>query len=231
MIPQRKSIKIAILDDHAACQYGIEHYLDELTEIRVSANFSRSRDLLSWLQTHEVDVVLLDYVLGPDQIDGLNLIRLIRARFARCRILMTSSIEVPATVNLMLRAGARGFVGKSQDLRELAHAIHVVAAGRTYLSVELASVVPAAGRSRPGRTAGAPADRDVTQPSPEQLAETPLSPREHEVLRCCLNGMTVSEIAVKFSRSRKTISAQKQSAYRKLGVRNDVELFASRKAQ
>ncbi|WP_322040429.1 LuxR C-terminal-related transcriptional regulator [Burkholderia diffusa] len=41
--------------------------------------------------------------------------------------------------------------------------------------------------------------------------------------------MSVSEIASKFFRSPKTISAQKQSAYRKLGIRNDAELFAARK--
>jgi two-component system, NarL family, captular synthesis response regulator RcsB len=223
MISNHKSITLAILDDHAAVQHGIEHYLSDKTSIEVRGNFSRSHDLLRWLATHEVDVVLLDYVLGPDEIDGLNLIRLVRTRFHRSAILVTSSIEVPATVNLMLRAGAKGFVGKSQDLRELAYAIQAVAHGKTYLSTELAGVVPVVSRRE---------TPPVTMPaagSPSQLAETQLSPREHEVLRCCLNGMTVSEIALKFSRSRKTISAQKQSAFRKLGVRNDLELFASHK--
>jgi DNA-binding CsgD family transcriptional regulator len=56
-----------------------------------------------------------------------------------------------------------------------------------------------------------------------------LSPREHEVLRCYLAGMSVSDIAAKFARSSKTISTQKQSALRKLGIRSDAELFASRK--
>ncbi|WDD92472.1 response regulator transcription factor [Burkholderia sp. FERM BP-3421] len=227
MISNRKSITLAILDDHAAVQHGIEHYLADKTDIDVRGNFSRSRDLLRWLESHQVDVVLLDYVLGPDEIDGLNLIRLVHTRFQRCEILMTSSIEVPATVNLMMRAGAKGFIGKSQDLRELAHAVHVVARGKTYLSMELASIVPPARDGRAGREA--PTVTLTSASSPAQLAETQLSPREHEVLRCCLNGMTVSEIAIKFSRSRKTISAQKQSAFRKLGVRNDLELFASRK--
>jgi len=52
-----------------------------------------------------------------------------------------------------------------------------------------------------------------------------LSPREREVLRCCLEGMSVTQIAEKFARSVKTISGQKQAAFRKLGVRNDNELF------
>ncbi|WP_331458405.1 LuxR C-terminal-related transcriptional regulator [Burkholderia latens] len=41
--------------------------------------------------------------------------------------------------------------------------------------------------------------------------------------------MPVSDIASKFYRSPKTISSQKRSAFRKLGIRNDAELFASRR--
>lgn len=52
-----------------------------------------------------------------------------------------------------------------------------------------------------------------------------LSPKEQEVIRCFLTGMTVTDIAEKFSRSLKTVSGQKQSAMRKLGLKADHELF------
>lgn len=52
-----------------------------------------------------------------------------------------------------------------------------------------------------------------------------LTPKEQEVLRCFLDGMSVNSIAAKFSRSASTISTQKQSAYRKLGIKSDSELF------
>ena len=55
-----------------------------------------------------------------------------------------------------------------------------------------------------------------------------LSFREREVLRCFLAGMSVTQIALKFERSIKTISTQKQAAYKKLGVRNDNEIFKIR---
>jgi len=48
------------------------------------------------------------------------------------------------------------------------------------------------------------------------------------VLRCFLDGMTVNEIAAKFSRSKKTVSGHKQSALRKLGIRSDNDLFKVR---
>lgn len=52
-----------------------------------------------------------------------------------------------------------------------------------------------------------------------------LSPRELEVLRLTLQGFEVGQIAEKLSRSNKTISTQKRSAYRKLGISGDRELF------
>ncbi|BCQ69135.1 hypothetical protein PEQA60_31250 [Pseudomonas sp. Eqa60] len=44
-------------------------------------------------------------------------------------------------------------------------------------------------------------------------------------MRCFLDGLRISQIASKFSRSIKTISGQKQAAFRKLGIRTDAELF------
>ncbi|KDB09319.1 two component transcriptional regulator, LuxR family [Burkholderia sp. lig30] len=229
MRPDHKPIRVVILDDHAVVQHGIATYLTEKTGIQVAASFTRSRDLIRWLEGNHADVVLLDYTLGPDEIDGLNLIKLVNTRFPACRILMTSSSDTPATVNMTMRAGALGFFGKSENLRELSHAIHVIASGRPYISVELAGRM-AAGTVAEPRAAEQKADAGgAAAPASGLSADLRLSPREHEVLRCYLAGMTVSDIALKFSRSRKTISAQKQSAFRKLGIRNDVELFASRK--
>ncbi|CAG9263279.1 cable pilus system response regulator transcription factor CblR [Burkholderia sp. AW33-5] len=230
MRPELQPIRVVILDDHAVVQHGIASYLTERTGIEVAASFARSRDLISWLESNHADVVLLDYTLGPDEIDGLNLVKLVSTRFPDCKILMTSSSDTPATVNMTMRAGALGFFGKSENLRELVHAIRVVADGRSYISAELAGRVMASATPVQSVTAPKPAvSDDAPAAESEASADLRLSPREHEVLRCYLAGMSVSDIALKFSRSRKTISAQKQSAYRKLGIRSDAELFASRK--
>lgn len=52
-----------------------------------------------------------------------------------------------------------------------------------------------------------------------------MTSREQEVIRCYLAGMTITEIAEKFNRSIKTISTQKTTAFRKLGVTSNNELF------
>ena len=60
---------------------------------------------------------------------------------------------------------------------------------------------------------------------------TKLSVREQEVLRCMLDGMSILAIAAKFSRAISTVSAQKNSAFRKLGLRTNHELFKLRYLQ
>ncbi|WP_176300476.1 cable pilus system response regulator transcription factor CblR [Burkholderia vietnamiensis] len=230
MRPEHHPICVVILDDHAVVQHGIATYLTERTGIEVAASFAKSRDLIRWLEANHADVVLLDYTLGPGEIDGLNLVKLVNTRFPACRILMTSSSDTPATVNMTMRAGALGFFGKSENLDELAHAIRVVASGRSYISAELSDRMMSGMTTDPRMAEPKPASGDDTPSSDSgSSADLRLSPREHEVLRCFLAGMSVSDIASKFSRSPKTISAQKQAAFRKLGIRSDAELFASRK--
>ncbi|KUY55234.1 LuxR family transcriptional regulator [Burkholderia sp. RF7-non_BP1] len=229
MRPGHQPIRVVILDDHAIVQLGIASYLTEKNSIELVASFAKSRDLIRWLESNRADVVLLDYTLGPDEIDGLDLVKLINTRFPDCRMLMMSSSDSSATVNMTMRAGALGFFGKSEDLGELARAIRLVASGQSFISAELSHRITW-GTTTDSRGAEPRTASGDDSPSSDSgpAADFLLSPREHEVLRCFLAGMSVSEIASKFFRSPKTISAQKQSAYRKLGIRNDAELFAVR---
>ncbi|MET3219149.1 DNA-binding response regulator [Burkholderia stabilis] len=229
MKPEHHAIRVVILDDHAVVQHGIASYLTEDSGIEVVASFAKSRELIGWLRVNRVDVLLLDYTLGPGEIDGLNLVKVVNTRFPDCRILMMSSSDTPATATMSMRAGALGFFGKSEDLSELAHAIRVVAKGGIYISAELAAQIGSTAAPN-SRELNMKANRDAVPSAVSGLStDLGLSSREHEVLRCYLAGMSVSDIASKFSRSPKTISAQKQSAFRKLGIRSDAELFASRK--
>lgn len=141
-------------------------------------------------------------------------------RFKRCKVLVVSSHCTRARVTLALKAGSLGVLGKTQQLTELVVAIRTVAQGRIYLQRGMLSVLQE----------GESALRQMTIASKLETAmplrlSGSLTPKEQEVLRCFLDGMSVNSIAAKFSRSASTISTQKQSAYRKLGIRTDSELF------
>ena len=218
-----RPIRVVVLDDHAVVRHGLGARLKQEADIEVTGMFASGREIVQALKDSavEVDVLLMDYSLGPAEIDGLNLIRLIRVRYPDLKILVASAHHNKATVGMVMHAGARGFVGKEEELSELVRAIRTVAAGGKRLNPTLAAEM-----ERDTLNA-APADGSATESSElSALVDRPeLSPKEREVLRCCLDGMSVTDIAEKFARSIKTISSQKQSAYRKLGIRTDTELF------
>lgn len=211
-------LRIVLLDDHALIRDALKIRLSLESDFKVLGVHSTSRDLIEGLRNQEADLVILDYQLNEDELDGLRLIQLVRGHYPDLRIVIFSSSERPATVSMSIRAGANGFVGKSQETDELLRAIRVVALDRTYLSPAMAAELDKLPSPQSGTSPDLEGDKALVD-HPE------LSPKESEVLRCCLEGMSVSQIAAKFLRSNKTISGQKQAAFRKLGIRTDTELF------
>ena len=210
-------IHIALLDDHEVVRHGLSVRLREEPGLQVVGVYATTNALLSALQSMMADVLLIDFVLGADQLDGINLIRVLRLRHPRSKILMSSSRHNPDTVLMAMRAGAHGFVGKKQTLAELVAAIRCVFAGKFYLCDRMVALIST-------RWMSSLLSPDEAVKNPEDRLSV-LSPRESEVVRCYLAGLTVTQISHKFSRSIKTISGQKQSAFRKLGVRNDIDFF------
>ncbi|BBP80161.1 DNA-binding response regulator [Pseudomonas sp. Ost2] len=211
------SYTVMLLDDHELIRVGTSLWLSKEPDLEVVGSFSTGRELLAALAIRQPDILVIDFMLGPTEIDGINLIRALRVRYPDCRPLVLSAHYTPATVSLALRAGSWGFFGKTQRLDGLA-AIRTVARGKIYLHPIMAREVATVSEKEVYEAASAS----------EQVpacAHDILSPREREVLRCFLDGMSVNGIAEKFSRSANTISTQKQSAYRKLGIKTDSELF------
>lgn len=219
-------LRVALLDDHAAILHGLAARLAQERDIDVVGSFSGSQEMIAALQGSPVDFLLIDYALGHNDIDGHNLIRLLRIRFPKAKIIVTSAHDNQATVTLAIQAGASGFVGKGQNLDDLVTAIRTVAKGDTYLPPDVAAELDSRGAAQQVPQAASAEDLGA-EPGDSQILQgnAELTPREREVLRCFLSGMSVAQIAEKFSRSNKTISTQKQAGYRKLGIRSDAEFF------
>jgi len=200
-----QAIRVAVLDDHVVVRYGIELLIAHSTGCVWTGAASTSDELLRLLASAPCHVLILDYQLSTDEIDGWSLVRHLRAHFPHVRILVYTAYGSANVASMMRRAGAHGFLGKSAGLDLLMDAVRQVAAG------EFVFPAGTVDRSPPAGLGGGRAE---------------LSPRENEVLRCCLQGMCVTDIAQKFSRSVKTISAQKQAGFRKLGVRTDHDFLS-----
>jgi len=215
--------RVALLDDHPIISVGVAAMLSREQDFEVVGTYDNSRALIEGLATRPADVLVIDYALGREDIDGATLIRTLTDRFADARLIVYSAHYEPAAVASALRSGARGYVGKAQSPDQLAVAIRAVANGDLFvdadMSLKLLDTTTAFRKSNMDLAAGPIGEVEGF------VRGAKLSQREREVLRCFLNGMSVGEIAKKFDRSVKTISTQKFTAYRKLGVSSDNELF------
>lgn len=210
--------RIVLLDDHPIVIEGIERRLADVSRFEIVGTYTTARELIQALgaASEAIDLAIVDFSLGPNDVDGVNMLRALKLRFPHTAVLVLSSHFNPATVALALQAGVNGFLSKTQGPDDLIDAIDQIARGRTYLPTEMR-----------GQLDEISTATRVLGRTPGQVAEK-LSPREQEVLRCTLDGMSTSEISSKFSRAMSTISTQKKSAYQKLGIRTDAELFKMR---
>jgi two-component system capsular synthesis response regulator RcsB len=99
-----------------------------------------------------------------------------------------------------------GIIDKRDAADTLIEAIGVVFAGRIHLSEQVRVAL------------------DALDPAPHLRAGT-LSAREWEVFQLYVQGLAVHEIAARLQRSGKTISTQKRSAMRKLGLETEADLI------
>ncbi|WP_336777966.1 response regulator transcription factor [Pantoea sp. USHLN256] len=216
-----KNVSIALLDDHFLILRGLNDVLNEKHNFTVAGAFTNSEQLLKSLKTKLVDIVIIDYELAPADVDGLTLIKMLHRLHSSLPILVVSAHYNPATVALALRAGAKGFIGKNRPFEELQKAVIEVSRGQIYL--EPGMVQQLAEQQHQGEVL---INGNLSSDNVKRATSlSSLSPKELEVIRCFLTGMTVTDISEKFNRSIKTISGQKQSAMRKLGVKADHELF------
>lgn len=220
---QSSPLRIVLLDDHEFLLRGINDVLRGQPDFILTGSYTTSQQLFSALQENPADLAIIDYSLSPGDMDGLNLIKTLQIRYPGLIILVISALYNSATVALALRSGAKGFIGKSLPPEELLRAVRSTGRGKIYIEQEMAFQLAQLNNSTAFNE-----NQDQSVHLQKQVSLSMLSPKEQEVIRCFLEGMTVSEIADKFSRSIKTISGQKQTALRKLGLKADHELFLIR---
>lgn len=200
-------IRVIVADDHPAVLLGVDAILRQHGTFRVVARASSTDTLLNALDSMPADILLTDFMI-PDgeEADGLSLLgKILRARNSLPIVVLTM-LAHPETLATLLRLGVLGLVDKRGSADEIAIALSLAHAGRTYVS---------------------PAFRELISSMERRSAKggVQLSPRETEVVRRFSIGISLPEIAGQLHRSRKTVSRQKRDAMRKIGVTTDSELI------
>ncbi len=208
-----RPIRVLIVDDDPLVRAGLVMMLGGTDQVEVAGEASDGSEVLSAVDHHRPDVVLLD--LRMPKVDGLAAMALLRTQPSPPRILVLTTFDTDDQVLRALRAGAAGFLVKDTPPADIVRAIELVAAGESMLS-------PTVTRRLIERLAGE-ADSDAQQRAAVQrLASLP--ERDREIARGIGAGKPNAAIAEELHLSVATIKSHVSSMLAELGFDNRVQI-------
>jgi DNA-binding NarL/FixJ family response regulator len=197
-------MKILIVDDHALVRRGMSYVVKEgFPDADVSEAESAAAALVI-LRAKKIDLALVD-VRMPD-LDGLELLRTVKAEWPDIPVIMLSTYENAPYVKRALADGASGYLLKDATPQDLSQAINVALSGSgNVLSPRVIQNLfdDAESGSQNGRR-----------------SEFSLTQRENDILGLLAEGRSNREIAQALYLSEKTVKAHLAAIFRKLGVTN-----------
>jgi len=203
-------MRILIVDDHALVRRGMAYVVKEGFPDADVVEADGATSALETMRAGPADLALVD-VRMPD-LDGLELLRAIKADWPSVPVIMLSTYENAPYVKRALADGAAGYLLKDATPEDLSQAIHVaVSGGGNVLSPRviqnLFDDVESSGQNANGH--GKP-----------HRSEYNLTQREHDILALLSEGRSNRSIAQNLYLSEKTVKAHLAAIFRKLGVTN-----------
>jgi DNA-binding NarL/FixJ family response regulator len=199
-------MRILIVDDHALVRRGMNYVVKEGfpdAEVLEAESSAAALDVLHG--GGAVDLALVD-VRMPD-LDGLELLRAIKAEWAEMPVIMISTYENAPYVKRALADGAAGYLLKDATPEDLSQAINVALSGSgNVLSPRVIQNLFE--------------DQETSVNGHGRRNEYSLTQREHDILALLAEGRSNREIAQRLYLSEKTVKAHLAAIFRKLGVTN-----------
>lgn len=205
--PSRK--RILLVDDHPFMRMGMAHFINAQNDMRVCGEAADPAEAMRLTETLHPDLVLTDLNL-PGK-GGLELIKDLRALYPKLPILVVSMHDEPHYAPRVLRAGARGYLMKSESAVRLASGIREVFQGKMAVSERMSSIILELFAGKPGERAEVP--------------EARLSDRELEVLALIGSALSTRAVSCRLNISMKTVEAHRSNIKRKLGLESSQELM------
>jgi DNA-binding NarL/FixJ family response regulator len=198
-------IQVLIADDHEFIRAGLKSILTSIADIEVIGEAASGHEVLQALRDNSPDALILD--MSMPGLSGLELIKRIKTEWPKQRILVLTMHSNKQYAVRAIRAGATGFLSKASAAEELVAALRKIAAGRAYISPEIAEELALS-----------------QQPNSDIARHTLLSDREYHVFQLLVNGKSVGDIAASLNLSVKTVSTHKARILEKMSMTSTAEL-------
>lgn len=200
--------KIYILDDHPIVIEGLKKVIEPQEDMQVVGASEDANAALQQMAKLKPDIVVLDITLKDRS--GVDVIKKIRTSLPATQVLVYSMHDENVYAERCLRAGAMGYLMKSEGAARLLQGIRQIISGSFCFSANLIGSIVSGGGPRTG-----------SRGEPGRL----LSDRQLEVFEMVGRGFDSHEIAEKLSLSAKTVDAHKANIRQKLGLASARELL------
>jgi two-component system response regulator DesR len=189
-------IRVLIAEDMHLIRGALVALLSRELDMEVVAELDRGDQVLEAAIRTRPDVAVLDIDLPG--MNGLSAAEALNGQLPSCQILVLTGLSQPGHLLRALKVHVRGFILKDAPASTLAEGVRRVAAGERVIDPEL--------------LAGA-----------LETGESPLTPREADVLRAAEEGISTDEIARSLALSSTTVRNYLSNAITKMGGRNRID--------
>jgi DNA-binding NarL/FixJ family response regulator len=207
-------LRILIADDHEVARRGIRALLEGHPGWEVCGEARDGRETVEFAESTKPDIILLD--IGMPNLNGLEAARQILATSPDVAILILTMHDSDNVVREVLRAGARGFLLKSDAGRDLVAAVEALQLQRTFFTTRVSQMVLDGFLDRE--------KGENTNETREDSTSEVLTSREREVIQLLAEGKTSKEVAVTLNLSVKTAETHRTNLMRKLDLHSVADL-------
>ncbi|HET9725621.1 MAG TPA: response regulator transcription factor [Gemmatimonadales bacterium] len=200
------TLRILIVDDYEVVRRGIRTLLESEPGWEVCGEASTGPGALEAADRLKPDLVILD--LGLPELHGLEVSRRILQRRPETEILVLTMHASEELIRQVLRAGAHGYVLKSDAGEQLVAAVRSLQRHQPFLTTRVTEVV---------------LDGFLKGAADDAVGEA-LTPREREVLQLVAEGRSSKSIAARLGVTVKTVESHRAGLMRKLHLRTVADL-------
>lgn len=207
----RRRARIMLVDDHEVVRQGVRSLIESELDWTLCAEAGGGDEALRKAAEAKPDIVILD--ISMPNVSGLDLIIELRKLLPRVEILVLTMHDSERMVAQALRAGARGYLLKSDGGEKLIEAVAALSRHQTYFSASVSETL-----LQSYLHSGSGVEREQ------------LTPRERQIVKLVAEGNSNKRIATILKVSTKTVETHRSSAMRKIGARSsaDLALYAAR---
>jgi DNA-binding NarL/FixJ family response regulator len=204
-------LRIMIADDHQLIRRGLRDLLATQSGWQVVGEACNGVDAVEMAVSLRPDIAILDFSMP--ELNGPGAAAQIAEKAPKTRVIVLTMHDSEQVIRRVVQVGARGLVLKSDADRDLLGAVEAVSEHRHFFSAHVAELIM-----------GGCLTESPMSAMKGKRTTTPLTEREHEVMRLLAEGMTSKEAATHLQISTRTVESHRTNISRKLGFGSIADL-------